>query len=356
MKNLPGRVIFKNNNVVQKKIKFRNLITLYKQDLLIKPIYQGALLDEKINEMIQSYIDNPDYFLFKNNIIVGIINNKYYIIDGQHRLEMIIELCNKYNKYDNELIITYYYLNNNIEAIKLFNEINLDSKKNKNYIEKNIFDKILINNFKSILKTNFGKYFSRKKNTGKIKSIDEFVDELININFFNYNNNNDYNKLYESLILFNNKYYDIIYKNIYDNSSYNKLLYKIELKSINNKIVFTTKQNNFIDFIYYNISEDKNELYKFKPKSVWKKEKKRITKKIRKILWFNTYDNFNDNFICPIYFCNNNINYDNFQVGHIISEYNGGTLELNNLKPICKNCNLSMGKNNWDEWEKEYTK
>jgi uncharacterized protein (UPF0335 family)/uncharacterized C2H2 Zn-finger protein len=33
----------------------------------------------------------------------------------------------------------------------------------------------------------------------------------------------------------------------------------------------------------------------------------------------------------------------NFQVGHIIAEANGGTLDINNLRPICIKCNLSMG-------------
>jgi 5-methylcytosine-specific restriction endonuclease McrA len=36
----------------------------------------------------------------------------------------------------------------------------------------------------------------------------------------------------------------------------------------------------------------------------------------------------------------------NFDVGHVLSEKNGGTHEINNLRPICFACNHSMGSEN----------
>ena len=44
----------------------------------------------------------------------------------------------------------------------------------------------------------------------------------------------------------------------------------------------------------------------------------------------------------------------NFECGHIIAEKYGGTLELNNLKPVCKHCNTSMGTKNMDDFMKKY--
>jgi len=44
----------------------------------------------------------------------------------------------------------------------------------------------------------------------------------------------------------------------------------------------------------------------------------------------------------------------NFECGHITAEKNGGTLELNNLRPICKHCNTSMGTENMDDFMKKY--
>jgi len=40
----------------------------------------------------------------------------------------------------------------------------------------------------------------------------------------------------------------------------------------------------------------------------------------------------------------------NFSCGHIISEFNGGNIKLDNLKPICVSCNSSIGTKNMDEF------
>ena len=39
-----------------------------------------------------------------------------------------------------------------------------------------------------------------------------------------------------------------------------------------------------------------------------------------------------------------------FHTGHIISEINGGNINIDNLKPICESCNKSMGKKNMNEF------
>ena len=44
----------------------------------------------------------------------------------------------------------------------------------------------------------------------------------------------------------------------------------------------------------------------------------------------------------------------NFSCGHIISDYNGGDISFENLKPICSSCNSSMGTQNMDEFIQIY--
>ena len=41
-----------------------------------------------------------------------------------------------------------------------------------------------------------------------------------------------------------------------------------------------------------------------------------------------------------------------FHCGHIIAESNGGQMIVSNLKPICQNCNTSMGTKNMNEFMK----
>lgn len=51
--------------------------------------------------------------------------------------------------------------------------------------------------------------------------------------------------------------------------------------------------------------------------------------------------------------CNNmSIEYGNFDCGHIVAESNGGETNLDNLRPICRLCNSSMGTKNMIEFMK----
>ncbi len=50
----------------------------------------------------------------------------------------------------------------------------------------------------------------------------------------------------------------------------------------------------------------------------------------------------------------NTITFTNFDCGHILSERLGGSNTLDNLKPICRLCNNSMGTRNMNEFIEEY--
>jgi hypothetical protein len=70
--------------------------------------------------------------------------------------------------------------------------------------------------------------------------------------------------------------------------------------------------------------------------------KETIPKRIRELVW-TTYNGEVFNRKCHVSWCDNVVNVFNFQVGHDVPESKGGTLEIGNLKPICGNCNQSMG-------------
>ena len=341
----PGRHLHSENNVVKKIVEFQKITTMFETGELIKPIYQGALDGDRVDSMVESYLKYPEYFQFKNTIVVGDINKKFYIIDGQHRVEMISILCKKYHRYKKKLIVAYYRLKNESDALKLFNEINIDSTKNHNYIQLNLFNQIAVNEFRDRLKV-YKKCFSNKKTkNGKLKCIEEFVEDLHSVKFFN---NTNIEQAFTRLTTLNSIFFKKMYKSHIDDNSYDKLLYKNEIKAIKLGVVFTTKQNNFIEFI-------KNQEIPLIHR--WKKDKKRITKVKKKQAWFKEFGE-KTIAVCPVSFCNTQIAYDKryngvevFAAGHIISEYNGGEAEPNNLRPICKSCNSSMGSKNWDDYD-----
>jgi len=83
-----------------------------------------------------------------------------------------------------------------------------------------------------------------------------------------------------------------------------------------------------------------------KEKSTYKK--KPIPDDIRLAVWRKRNG---ENLIGPCYCCNKSISYGKYQAGHIVAERNGGETVVENLEPVCKYCNTSMGTCNLNEYK-----
>ena len=79
------------------------------------------------------------------------------------------------------------------------------------------------------------------------------------------------------------------------------------------------------------------------------KSKKNIPKRLKDLLW-QTYFGKQYQSKCSVPRCNTTIFCNDFHTGHKISEKNGGETKLDNLIPLCSQCNLSMNFSNYDEW------
>ncbi len=112
-----------------------------------------------------------------------------------------------------------------------------------------------------------------------------------------------------------------------------------------NCIVEKNKEHLY-DSIIYSIN-DSNKIV------VPKKKKQSIPKHIKKLVW-NTY--IGNDIIKHRCLCCKKITIENtfFDCGHVLSEKDGGTLELSNLRPICSECNRSMGSMNMIEYVKKF--
>ena len=54
---------------------------------------------------------------------------------------------------------------------------------------------------------------------------------------------------------------------------------------------------------------------------------------------------------CFVDWCHRKISCFDFEVGHNLPESKGGTLDLDNLRPICRQCNIGMGNTyTIDQW------
>jgi len=83
-----------------------------------------------------------------------------------------------------------------------------------------------------------------------------------------------------------------------------------------------------------------------------RKTKEKIPASVKNTLWsLHFLNSLQGNCQC----CKTEIiSKNNFDCGHIISEKEGGKVELDNLKPICRSCNSSMGITNMNDYMKKY--
>lgn len=80
-------------------------------------------------------------------------------------------------------------------------------------------------------------------------------------------------------------------------------------------------------------------------------KRKTFTKAERNIVWSNY---FNGKKVGPCPGCRRALYDDNFEVCHIISLKEGGTNELSNLIPGCRQCNRSCATQNFEEYTKKF--
>lgn len=73
-----------------------------------------------------------------------------------------------------------------------------------------------------------------------------------------------------------------------------------------------------------------------------KNRKKKIPCSLRQAVWVKYNGKKYEN-KCHVKWCKNKINVFNFEAGHDVPESLGGQTCIENLKPICCNCNKSMG-------------
>ena len=339
----PGKKLCELKNYFETIVTFEQIVIDPTIDKINKPDYQGSLDEERINSLLEEFKKHPTFLRYKNKIVIGELNNTWYILDGQHRLEMV-KLLN--NNYEGELHFCWFKFTNENDMRELFNSINKDSTKNQWFINCDDFKQIIITEFNKQLKKYFNTHFAKTKTEkGKLYTIEEFTEKLVKINFFNKEN------------ITGLDYYKIIYeknKEFFNKCNYqghfrtNKsLFYKDEYKNIEANIIIFFKNNNFIEWLEDN---NKRPIHKFKG------TKQKISYKLREKVWYNNYKELKT-VVCPISFCNETLNYskkNGWDAGHIISENNGGKTILTNLKPLCKSCNCSMGSKNWNEYDETF--
>jgi len=168
------------------------------------------------------------------------------------------------------------------------------------------------------------------------KSIEE-IEKIIDYKFLFKNKDNEiYDILieYKKLVIDNKKL-------VIDNK---KLVINDKKLDINDKkLVINDKKLDINDKKLVINDKDKKIVYK----------KKKISATLKRLVWNKWIGEEIGKFKC---LCCNSIDiYQlSFNCGHIIPECKGGETILTNLKPICQNCNSSMGSMNMNDFMKTF--
>lgn len=116
--------------------------------------------------------------------------------------------------------------------------------------------------------------------------------------------------------------------------------------------IVTVKKGVDSDDEYYDAIDELHEKSTPKKKSPKPTNKrKNIPKGIKNMVWRNQYG---EDLSGPCLICKSTIQINNFEASHIISHANGGSDKVDNLRPLCFDCNRSMNKKNWSDYVNQY--
>ena len=287
------------------KIELNKLI---KRNIKI-PACQRDINESRIQEIINKISKNKNLIFRMSPIIIGNLDNDLYILDGQHRYFAFSKIKIDY------LIVQFIKVNTYEELKDLFYEINQNTPLPINWLELPTKDKILHKSLMKDFKLLWNNVLS-DANKPRIPQIKKKIFEEILIS-------NPQIKL-EHIITLNRKLKD----KVNDKSKYEK--------------------KNFYLSISSNLKEDLIKIINKEDIVIVEKYKKQsISATLRREVWRKEFGIEIGEAECPFNICKNRINTFDFECGHVISERNKGKTDITNLRPICKQCNCSMGSKNW---------
>ena len=343
--------IIENCNKKIIKISIGNFLNNFQIHI---PSIQRLFHNDKINE-IYDYQKN---FFFKNKYLnyLGVLNlnycineEKFFLIDGQHRYESLKKLNHEISNENifieinfvlsmNDIKHNYELINKNTPLPEFNYDISQTINKNTLILLKNKFG----NYYDEIFSYNIKKCIRPKISRNKFEEALEYIVIKLNINC----SNDLFNKI------------DKINKKV-SNWNIDNFPKMTNLKNPQKLINTCREWNCFLGLFPQNNEEYiydwvKELIYDETGEKIGKQKKPRkktISKALKLLVWNTNIGEEIGKIKCPC--CNNNfISQGNFEVGHIIAEANGGLTNKDNLKPICSVCNKSMGTMNLLKFKK----
>jgi hypothetical protein len=309
------------------------------QDKFTIPSYQNEINRTKVNAMQRDFFTNHDFFHLKNNIVFGVLpynEETIYIIDGQHRFDMLKQLQSNLSSFitnqDFKFNVYFFNIIDDEYQLSLFRELNHDSYKNQQFVSLGATMGKRVYDVSNLLNQQYR--FSPKrafKENDKIYTLKEFMNKI------------------HPYILIKNSAEEVVHdiqiklKVFKEHVSWFTVKPEEEEYYLGGSWISLTRLN-FIEFLLHNIV----------PNVIPLPSKRMITSALRKKVWDKEFGTHSEG-KCPIQKCTSILFKEQdsaFHCGHIIPKCRGGEDIVENLRPICANCNARMGCRHWDEYEK----
>lgn len=332
------------------------------------PEFQRIVSLHNVNEIVNFQLDHKrkkGYFFYLSTISLIVYNNKYYLCDGQHRYESIKQLYMDYG-HNVEAFYEITKAENKEHVYSIFKLINKNTPLPDIEFE-SPSQKRMLKDICDYFQKNYMKIWSKAKdeNRGSRRPHMSYNHFQKAIMFLLDNLNDKYTV---------NQYIEFI-------KNRNNIIKNRNLENLNNVTLKMKEKATSWDFYLglYTFDEKKSYGYIWtkeifenlegvKPKSFYvipddcdndenqvvkKYKKKKIPKSLRDKCW-NTYVGETHS-QCYCICCGSNIiKMQQYECGHIISEKDGGKINIENLMPICSTCNKSMGAQNMEIYIEEY--
>jgi hypothetical protein len=304
---------------------------------------------EKVSEICEyqiEYFKKHSRFNFLGVMIVNTINREtFFIIDGQHRYLALKKLIDA--NYCPEIFIQLCIIDTEEELRANYNIVNQNTplpqfpeNTDKNLVEDTYTH--FLNKYDKMFKTS-------------LRPQRPFVNKVIFQEAIAFISNKFAIQTQGPIIKLIEDFNSMISE--WDPSNYPRT------KTITPKMLKLCEENKFFLGLYTGKMVDYcydwvREMVKFKTGEILKSssssEKEYKKKKIPPVKRKKIWENYIGNKASDVCTCcrETEISMLNYDCGHIVAESEGGTLEISNLRPICKSCNSSMGTTNMKEYMK----
>lgn len=358
-KAIKSNQLIRNNNIETFLVTIKDLVNTP----ISIPSEQRIIIPEtiiEIEEYQETFFKKHKHFNFIGTINVHFCkeDNKFYLMDGQHRYTTITKLYNK--QYHDEKVaielITVPTYQHVLENYKILNK-NTPLPEWSPNIDENIPKQVFVS-----IRNQFPNIFKKTKNTKRPfinqndfqEALGYLTEKLNEINKTQTHVTEEYLK---TLVLNKNNqmqkwtvesYQQIRkgvkwenYKKIADNHQFYLGMHK------------TNGQEYHFDWVKEIIQQETGyslpKIKNINPKT----KKKKIPKQLKIEVWNKYIGEEHGASYC--YCCRKEkITSHTFQAGHFIAEAKGGRTILNNLRPICAGCNQSMGTENMRTYIETY--